>query len=55
MYDAKDGDYAEASLADLDDDGTGNCVNTITDQANYIITPRPDINSEDPTPFVTKN
>ncbi len=42
-------------LADLDDDGTGTCVNDETDEADYIINPRPDINAIDPTPFVTKD
>ncbi len=55
MYDAAAGDYSNGSLADLDDDGSGGCSNTITDQANYIINPRPDINAQDPTPFINKN
>ena len=42
-------------MADLDDDGSGGCINSVTDEADYIITPRPDINAQTPTPFVTKN
>ncbi len=56
MYDAADGDYGNTSLADLDDDpaNPGTCINTVTDEAGYIITPRPDVTDEDPTPFETK-
>lgn len=55
MYDASAGDYSNGDLADLDDDGSGNCINTVTDEADYIITPRPDINATNPNPFVPKN
>ncbi len=54
MYDASSSDYSNTDLADLDDN-SGTCVNNITDEADYIINPRPDINAEDPTPFVPKN
>nr|WP_319572288.1 hypothetical protein [uncultured Draconibacterium sp.] len=55
MYNAATSDYSNGNLADLDADGSGGCINTVTDQANYIITPRPDVNAEAPTPFVIKN
>ncbi|RIH65631.1 hypothetical protein D1164_08165 [Mariniphaga sediminis] len=55
MYNAATSDYSNGDLADLDDGGSGNCVNTITDDADYIITPRPDINAVTPTPFIPKN
>lgn len=55
MYDSSTSDYTNGDLADLDDDGSGGCINTVTDEADYIITPRPDVNAEDPTPFVPKN
>jgi hypothetical protein len=57
MYSSTSGDYSDEALADLDNDPTnpGNCINTVTDTADYIITARPDVNAEDPTPFVPKN
>ncbi|WP_319479814.1 hypothetical protein [uncultured Draconibacterium sp.] len=56
MYDSASGDYSNGDLADLDDDGSGsNCINTVTDEAGYIITPRPAVVDEDPNPFVPKN
>jgi hypothetical protein len=39
--------YADASLDDVDDDGT-NCVQNITDSADYTITSRPNIDNETP-------
>jgi hypothetical protein len=57
MYSAATSDYSNGDLADLDDDpaNPGTCINTITDEADYIITPRPDVNAVDPTPFVPKD
>lgn len=54
MYNAATTDYSNLALTDLDDNA-GSCVNNITDDADYIISPRPDINPDTPTPFVTKN
>jgi len=57
MYDASaasGAEYSNGNLADLDDLGSG-CINTNTDEATYVLTPRPDVNAEDPTPFVAKN
>lgn len=54
MYDASSSDYSNNALADLDDDGSGGCINNVTDEADYIIAPRPDVNDEDPQPFETK-
>ncbi len=55
MYNSATSDYSNGALADLDDDGSGGCINTVTDDADYIIVPRPDVNAENPTPFVPKN
>lgn len=54
MYDVEAANYSNGALADLDDNGSG-CVNNITDKADYIIAPRPDVNAVDPVPFVPKN
>ena len=55
------GDYTTAALKDLDNDtGPGACVNNITDQKPYILTPRPAITDAIPnvpaaTDFIPKN
>lgn len=59
MKDAANGSYTNPTLADMDEpaSGSGSCVNNITDQADFIITPRPDINEVTPAPtsFIPKN
>lgn len=55
------GDYTTAALQDLDNNtGPGACINTVTDQATYTITPRPAITDAIPdvpavTNFIPKN
>jgi len=48
---ASGAEYDNGTLADLDEpaSGTGDCVNNITDTADYTLTPRPDITTT--TPF----
>jgi hypothetical protein len=55
MYDPASAGYGNTALQDMDDDGSGNCVNDVTDSADYTLTPRPALNAVSPTPFVGKN
>lgn len=49
-------EYANNSLKDLDPDpAPGPCTNDGTDQAQYDITPRPNVTATAPAPFITKN
>lgn len=59
MFDPVANNYTNTTLKDMDEpaSGSGACVNNITDEANYIINARPDINEVKPAPvtFVPKN
>lgn len=50
MYDAATAGYGNNAWADLDEpaSGTGSCVNNITDQTTYTLTPRPAITATAP-------
>ena len=66
MYDAaadtEAARYANGTLADLDEpEGTGACVNDVTDSAIYNLNPRPEVTTDTepgattPEPFIDKN
>jgi len=56
MYDPATATYPAAN-ADLTDTGAGNTCSQVDldDTADYTLTPRPDLEPVDPTPFVPKN
>lgn len=54
MYDAANINYTNTALADVDE-GASACVQNVTDQANFTLTPRPALSTLPATPFVTKN
>lgn len=56
------GEYTNGALADLDEPAAaGTCVNDVTDEVNYNLTPRPQVETNtvgvitNPAPFETKN
>ena len=54
MINAQTASY-DGTYPDLDEGGAGNaCLNNVDDTADYVITPRPDVNEVDPTPFENK-
>lgn len=57
MYDATDGDYENTALADYGEDtgSDGVCDQVANDDViTFVLTPRPDVNEDDPTPFEQK-
>lgn len=57
MYSAATSDYSDTNLTDLDPGTTSPCTNTVTDQAQYDLTPRPNVTEVTPAPtsFEPKN
>lgn len=57
MYNAPTTNYSNTDLADLDPGDTAPCTKTLTDQATYDLTARPEINEVNPAPtsFEPKN
>lgn len=52
MYNYATTNYANAGLTDLDNVATAPCTNTVTDQATYTLTRRPEITSATGTPVL---
>ncbi|WP_321370372.1 hypothetical protein [uncultured Draconibacterium sp.] len=55
MYNAQTSSY-DGTYPDLDDDGAGGCTDDlVSDNADYVLTARPDVDESTPNPFEDKN